>query len=126
MADKRKLQMEIDRTMKKVEEGVEEFDDAWDKVMVTTREPNQHKEKFQDALKMKIKKLQRLREQIKGWQASNDIKDKRVLEENRRLIESKMEQFKVRRNSYIYKGGEEEKGNNPCMSIIIIASNKQS
>lgn len=38
---------------------------------------------------------QRHRDSIKGWLQSNDIKDKTVLLEVRRRIESKMEQFKV-------------------------------
>ena len=37
MADKRKLQTEIDRTLKKVDEGVELFDEIWDKVRVVWR-----------------------------------------------------------------------------------------
>ena len=32
--------------------------------------------------------LQRLRDQIKTWMASNDIKDKRILQDNRKLIET--------------------------------------
>lgn len=32
------------------------------------------REKFQDDLKKEIKKLQRLRDQIKGWQNSSEIK----------------------------------------------------
>lgn len=39
--------------------------------------------------------LQRHRDSVKGWLQSNDIKDKTVLLEVRRRIESKMEQFKV-------------------------------
>lgn len=46
-------------------------------------------------MKKEIKKLQRLRDQIKTWISSNDIKDKSQLTEARRLIETKMEQFKV-------------------------------
>ena len=38
---------------------------------------------------------QRHRDSVKGWLQSNDIKDKTVLLEVRRRIESKMEQFKV-------------------------------
>lgn len=38
---------------------------------------------------------QRHRDSIKGWLQSNDIKDKTILLEVRRRIESKMEQFKV-------------------------------
>uniref|UniRef100_A0A8D0GV45 CCR4-NOT transcription complex subunit 3 n=1 Tax=Sphenodon punctatus TaxID=8508 RepID=A0A8D0GV45_SPHPU len=68
MADKRKLQGEIDRCLKKVSEGVEQFEDIWQK---------------------------RLRDQIKTWVASNEIKDKRQLIDNRKLIETQMERFKV-------------------------------
>ena len=46
------------------------------------------KEKLETDLKTQIKKLQRLRDQIKTWVASNDIKDKTALLENRRLIET--------------------------------------
>ncbi|VDP02134.1 unnamed protein product [Soboliphyme baturini] len=93
MADKRKLQAEIDRCIKKVQEGVELFDEIWEKVHEAIN-LNQ-KEKFESDLKKEIKKLQRLRDQIKGWQNCNDIKDKTQLQEFRRLIEQKMEQFKV-------------------------------
>lgn len=46
------------------------------------------KEKLETDLKTQIKKLQRLRDQIKTWVASNDIKDKTALLDNRRLIET--------------------------------------
>lgn len=46
------------------------------------------KEKLETDLKTQIKKLQRLRDQIKTWVASNDIKDKSILLDNRRLIET--------------------------------------
>jgi len=32
MADRRRLQGEIDKTLKKVNEGVDAFDDVWNKV----------------------------------------------------------------------------------------------
>ncbi|XP_061597617.1 CCR4-NOT transcription complex subunit 3-like [Cololabis saira] len=37
----------------------------------------------------------RLRDQIKTWVASNEIKDKRQLVDNRKLIETQMERFKI-------------------------------
>lgn len=46
------------------------------------------KEKYEADLKKEIKKLQRLRDQIKSWIASAEIKDKNSLLENRRLIET--------------------------------------
>ena len=33
MADRRRLQGEIDKTLKKINEGVEAFDDIWQKVI---------------------------------------------------------------------------------------------
>ncbi|KAG2204633.1 hypothetical protein INT46_006732 [Mucor plumbeus] len=88
----KKLQAEIDRVLKKVSEGVETFDNIFDKIQSTTN-PNQ-KEKYEQDLKKEIKKLQRLRDQIKTWLSSNDIKDKTALMDNRKLIESEMERFK--------------------------------
>lgn len=46
-------------------------------------------------LKKEIKKLQRLRDQIKTWVASTEVKDKDALVEARKLIETKMETFKI-------------------------------
>jgi CCR4-NOT transcription complex subunit 3 len=39
--------------------------------------------------------LQRLRDQIKTWLGSSEVKDKGQLTEARKIIESKMEQFKI-------------------------------
>lgn len=77
---------EIDRTLKKVGEGVELFESIYDKMQGSTNQTQ--KEKSETDLKSQIKKLQRLRDQIKTWVASNDIKDKSALLENRRLIET--------------------------------------
>ena len=89
----RKIQTEIDRTLKKVNEGVELFDEIWDKVQDA---PSQAQKEHKEAeLKKEIKKLQRLREQLKAWQLSNDIKDKRPINDARKLIEVKMEAFKI-------------------------------
>lgn len=89
----RKLQTEIDRTLKKVSEGVELFESIYDKMQASTNQTQ--KEKLETDLKTQIKKLQRLRDSIKSWVASNDIKDKSHLLENRRLIETQMEKFKA-------------------------------
>ncbi len=77
---------EIDRTLKKVAEGVELFESIYEKMQASTNQTQ--KEKLETDLKTQIKKLQRLRDQIKTWVASNDIKDKSALLENRRLIET--------------------------------------
>ncbi|KAI1751309.1 Not1 N-terminal domain, CCR4-Not complex component-domain-containing protein [Xylaria castorea] len=89
----RKLQQEIEKTFKKVAEGVAEFDSIYEKIEQSNN-PAQ-KEKLEDNLKREIKKLQRLRDQIKTWAASNDIKDKAPLLEQRKLIETQMERFKA-------------------------------
>jgi CCR4-NOT transcription complex subunit 3 len=80
------LPAEIDRTLKKVAEGVELFESIYDKMQAATNMTQ--KEKLELDLKTQIKKLQRLRDQIKTWVASNDIKDKTQLLDNRRLIET--------------------------------------
>ncbi|XP_069056834.1 CCR4-NOT transcription complex subunit 3 isoform X6 [Pleurodeles waltl] len=58
MADKRKLQGEIDRCLKKVSEGVEQFEDIWQKLH-NAANANQ-KEKYEADLKKEIKKLQQM------------------------------------------------------------------
>lgn len=55
--------------------------------MASTSNPTQ-KEKLEADLKTQIKRLQRMRDQIKTWVAGNDIKDKSLLMDNRKLIET--------------------------------------
>ncbi|XP_024023497.1 CCR4-NOT transcription complex subunit 3 isoform X2 [Morus notabilis] len=93
MGASRKLQGEIDRVLKKVQEGVDVFDSIWNKVY-DTENANQ-KEKFESDLKKEIKKLQRYRDQIKTWIQSSEIKDKKALVDARKLIEREMERFKI-------------------------------
>mgnify|MGYP003729794895 CR=1 FL=1 len=77
---------EIDRCLKKVTEGVETFEDIWQKVHNAAN--SNQKEKYEADLKKEIKKLQRLRDQIKSWIASAEIKDKSNLLDYRKLIET--------------------------------------
>ena len=93
MSDKRKLQGEMDRCFKKIHEGVESFEDIWQKLR-TAHNTNQ-KDKYENEMKKEIKKLQRLRDQLKTWASSNDVKDKKILFDYRKLIETQMERFKV-------------------------------
>jgi len=93
MSNARKLQTEIDRVMKKIDEGVELFDEIWEKVY--SAEQQNQKEKYEMDLKKEIKKLQRLRDQVKSWISSSEVKDKDSLIDARKLIETKMEAFKV-------------------------------
>ncbi|KAG0222574.1 general negative regulator of transcription subunit 5, partial [Actinomortierella wolfii] len=84
---------EIDKVLKKVAEGVETFEEIFEKIQTSTN--TNQKEKYEADLKKEIKKLQRHRDQIKTWISSNDIKDKRALMDNRKLIEQQMEKFKA-------------------------------
>ncbi|KAL6728419.1 hypothetical protein Aduo_010195 [Ancylostoma duodenale] len=92
MAEKRKLLAEIDKCFKKIDEGVDLFEETMKK-MQEANSDNQ-REKYQDDLKKEIKKLQRLRDQVKGWQNCSEIKDKDKLTHYRKIIEQRMEQFK--------------------------------
>lgn len=83
----------MDRVFKRVAEGVAAFDAIYEKVQMSSN--HSQKEKLEQDLKREIKKLQRLRDQIKTWMGSNDIKDKKMLTEQRKLIETEMERFKA-------------------------------
>ncbi len=59
MSSAKKLQGEIDRVLKAVQEGQEVFEDIWTKVHEASTAAQ--KEKFEGELKTQIKKLQRCR-----------------------------------------------------------------
>jgi len=75
---------------------VETFEDIWQKVHNATN--SNQKEKYEADLKKEIKKLQRLRDQIKSWIASGEIKDKSTLLEYRKLIETVSESTSNRKS----------------------------
>jgi CCR4-NOT transcription complex subunit 3 len=81
----RKTQQEIDKTFKKVAEGIQAFDGIYEKINSSTN--TAQKDKLEDNLKREIKKLQRFRDQIKTWAAGNEVKDKGPLLEERKKIE---------------------------------------
>ncbi|MCO5607464.1 hypothetical protein L7F22_061660 [Adiantum nelumboides] len=89
----RKLAAEIDKTLKRIAEGVQEFESIYEKLQSAST-PSQTT-KYESELKTSIKRLQRHRDSLKTWLQSNDIKDKSALMENRRLIETQMERFKA-------------------------------
>ncbi|EAU33470.1 conserved hypothetical protein [Aspergillus terreus NIH2624] len=89
----RKTQQEIDKTFKKVAEGIQSFEGIYEKIRSATN-PTQ-RDKLEENLKREIKKLQRYRDQIKSWASGNEVKDKGPLLEQRRAIETCMEQFKA-------------------------------
>ena len=82
----RKLQQDMDKTFKKVAEGIQAFEAIFEKIQQSTNASQ--KDKLEDNLKREIKKLQRHRDQIKTWAAGNEIKDKKPLMEQRKLIEN--------------------------------------
>src|ERR1700722_16623566 len=82
----RKTQQEIDKTFKKVTEGIQAFDGIYEKINSSTN--TAQKDKLEENLKREIKKLQRFRDQIKSWAAGNEVKDKAPLLEQRRAIET--------------------------------------
>lgn len=94
----RKLQQDIDKVLKKVKDGVQEFNLIYEKFESTDSQENQsYKEKLEADLKREVKKLQKHREQIKLWISKEDIKDKDQLNNllsSRKTIENKMEIFK--------------------------------
>jgi CCR4-NOT transcription complex subunit 3 len=81
----RKTQQEIDKTFKKIDEGIQEFDGIYEKIYSSSNAAQ--KDKLEDNLKRVIKKLQRDRDQIKTWAAGNEVKDKGPLLEQRKRIE---------------------------------------
>jgi len=87
----RKQQQEIDRTLKRVSEGLATFQGIYDKLqtqVITPSAQSSVKEKLEADLKKEIKKLQRHRDQIKTWIARDDVKDKKPLLEARKAIEA--------------------------------------
>lgn len=82
----RKTQQEIDKTFKKVAEGIQSFEGIYDKIKSSSNAAQ--RDKLEDNLKREIKKLQRFRDQIKTWAAGNEVKDKGPLLEQRRAIET--------------------------------------
>ena len=81
----RKIQQELDKTFKKIAEGIQAFNDIYEKIHSSTS-PAQ-KEKAEENLKREIKRLQRFRDQIKTWIAGNEVKDKAPLEAEKKKIE---------------------------------------
>mmetsp|Transcript_13071 Transcript_13071/g.46492 ORF Transcript_13071/g.46492 Transcript_13071/m.46492 type:complete len:812 (+) Transcript_13071:118-2553(+) len=89
----RKLQKEIEVVLKKVDDGIQEFDDGWELAMVAG--PGQ-RERLGEELKKSINRLQRWRVQMREWLGQGglqtQIQDK--LEESRKRVESDMQRFK--------------------------------
>lgn len=82
----RKTQQEIEKTFKKIAEGIAAFEGVYEKIKTTTN--TAQRDRLEENLKREIKKLQRSREQVKSWASGNEVKDKTPLLEQRRAIET--------------------------------------
>ena len=92
MNNQRKLKAEIDKTHKKIREGFEVFATLWDKV--ENAPDHGAKQRWTGELKKELKKLQRMRDQIKAWMSNGVVKDTKEMEHHKHQIELKMEVFK--------------------------------
>ncbi|OQV13063.1 putative CCR4-NOT transcription complex subunit 3 [Hypsibius exemplaris] len=92
MSDKRKLHCEMDRTFKKIQEGLEVFDLTW--VALLEADTFKVREKYEEEVNNQIKKLQRLRDLVRGWIADGGVKDKEPLHKARRDVETRMEKLR--------------------------------
>ena len=92
MASK-KLQTEVDRTLKKVSEGLTEYDDIWNRMEDAATLVQ--KEKLEAELKKKIKQLQRFRDSLKTWLGNDAVQDDDgLILKYKKDIENRMESFK--------------------------------
>jgi len=103
---------EIERTLKKIQEGTTNFDEIWERVH-SAKKAN-IKEKFEADLKKEIKRLQRYRDSVKTWASQDSIKQKQPLLDARKEIEVRMErvwrffQFKRCERQGLQTGGQRE------------------
>lgn len=92
MSKARKLQVEVDATLKKVHEGVEAWEDDLKRYQSESNKETQ--QRTFASLKTDLKKLQKLREQVRRWITTGEIKGQdEALSEARRSIESCMVSF---------------------------------
>lgn len=70
-----------------------QYDDTFG--LIATSETANAREKYETESKNQLKKLQKFREQIKGWLSNSDVKDTKVLEKTKRDIEIRMEGYKA-------------------------------
>ena len=64
-------------------------------MQLATTDHASQKDKYELELKKEIKKLQRMRDQVKTWASNSEIKDKTALLGARKNVERRMEQFKA-------------------------------
>ncbi|KAK9823430.1 hypothetical protein WJX72_002698 [[Myrmecia] bisecta] len=96
MAAKRKQQADIDFTVKNIQEGLEEYR-SWGRKLeaATKRDDMKEKEKLLAEMKRELKKLQRLRDQVRNWLDQAALASNQALLDARRAVEVEMENFKT-------------------------------
>lgn len=96
MSGARKFQAEVDKVLKKVEEGIALFDSLEHNINYVYDPLSTNRAKAEDELKKEIKKLQKSRDEIKKWMNNSEAKLKMdQLEEAKLAIERRMGNFKV-------------------------------
>ncbi|OBA26326.1 Not3-domain-containing protein [Hanseniaspora valbyensis NRRL Y-1626] len=117
-SSQRKLYQEIDKSLKKVREGIQDFDQIYIIFEQTDPSNQTYREKLEMDINKQIKKLQKHREQIKTWMSKEDVKDREaILWENRRNIEQRMETAKVVEKMVKLKKFSTQALANPDMAI---------
>ncbi|CAG9575205.1 conserved hypothetical protein [Leishmania major strain Friedlin] len=93
MSNIKKVQTEADRLLKKVNEGLDAYDELHEKL---ANAPNASaKERLEGDLKRELKKLQRHREAMKSFMQNDDYKEKMKMQVSRKKIEERMETFRA-------------------------------
>ncbi|GET89290.1 hypothetical protein, conserved [Leishmania tarentolae] len=93
MSNIKKVQTEADRLLKKVNEGLDAYDELHEKL---ANAPNASaKERLEGDLKRELKKLQRHREAMKSFLQNDDYKEKPKMQVSRKKIEERMETFRA-------------------------------
>ncbi|KAL0230104.1 hypothetical protein PCE1_003666 [Barthelona sp. PCE] len=93
MSQARKLRNEMEKTFKSISEHIVLFDEAYE--LFDMSETQQQEDKFQNEMKLQLRKLQKLRDLVKRWASSgSNMREKDRLLEARRTVEERMEAFK--------------------------------
>ncbi|BDA50615.1 probable CCR4-NOT transcription complex subunit 3 at N-terminal half [Coccomyxa sp. Obi] len=88
----RKLVKEIEQALKKIYDGIHNFKELG--VKMEAAEDAKDRDKWMQEMKRELKRLQRLRDQIRQWAADPTIRDTSLLIDARHAIEHEMEHFK--------------------------------
>ncbi len=88
MNNQRKVKAEIEKISKKIRDGFDAFEALWEKVQNAA--DHSSKSRWTAELKKELKKLQRMRDQIKTWLSSGTVKDTRDMETQKSEIEHKV------------------------------------